>query len=326
MAGGLFGRTVVFFLPWIPKFLIGWISRRYVAGRDINSAIKKIKELQSESACATVDVLGEEINSLEEANFFVEEYKAVIKAISNDNLNSNISIKPTAFGLLLNREKGLENIFEICKLASDNDMFVRLDMEDHRVTQDTIEVVLEMHSRGLKNVGCVLQSRLFRTKDDINYLCGKLEGSADFRLCKGIYLEPPEISNTSYQSIVDSFCSDIDLALDLNSYVGIASHDLAVIDYSINALEKRSLGPNLDDNRKTSPKNRTGKGPGYEFQFLLGVRGNVRRKLAKEGHLTRVYVPYGSQWYEYSMRRLRENPDIAWHVTKAILFPWSNRR
>ena len=142
--------------------------------------------------------------------------------------------------------------------------------------------------------------------------------------CQG--LEPPEISHTNYQSIVDSFCSDIDLALELNSYVGIATHDLQVIDYSEKALKLRNLGPGLEDNRESSPKNRVGKGPGYEFQFLLGVRGNIRRKLAKKGHLTRVYVPYGGQWYEYSMRRLRENPDIAWHVTKAILFPWNNRR
>ena len=326
MAGGLFGRVVVFFLPLVPKFLIRWTSRRYVAGRDIDSAIKRIKKLELESACSTVDVLGEEIKSLEEANFFVKEYKAVINAISSEKLNANVSIKPTAFGLLLNREKGLENIFEICKLASKNDMFVRLDMEDHRVTQDTIDVVLEMHSRGLKNVGCVLQSRLFRTKEDITTLCKTLEGNADFRLCKGIYLEPPEISHTSYQSIVDSFCTDIDLALDLNSYVGIASHDLEVINHSIKALELRNLGPGMEDKRKHSPQKRIGKGPGYEFQFLLGVRGNIRRKLAAEGHMTRVYVPYGSQWYEYSMRRLRENPDIAWHVTKAILFPWTNRR
>ncbi|RAH15347.1 MAG: hypothetical protein CMB56_003195 [Methanobacteriota archaeon] len=326
MAGGLFGRTVMFFLPWVPKFVIRWVSRRYVAGNDIESAIKRIKKLELESACTTIDVLGEEINSMSEANFFVEEYESVINAIAKDNLNANISIKPTAFGLLLDHEKGLENISRICKLASEHDMFVRLDMEDHRVTQETINVVSEMHSRGFKNVGCVLQSRLFRTKQDIIDMCENLEGNADFRLCKGIYLEPSEISHVNNKAIVKSFCRDIDLALDKNSYVGIASHDLEVINHTIKSLKIRNLGPGFEDKRKTSPKNRTGKGQGYEFQFLLGVRGNVRRRLASEGHLTRVYVPYGTQWYEYSMRRLRENPDIAWHVTKSILFPWTNRR
>ncbi len=326
MAGGFFGRALVSVLPIMPKFLVGWVARRYVAGKDLNSAIKIMKNLEFQSACTTVDVLGEEIKTLEEAEFFVEEYKAVIMAINKDNLNANISIKPTAFGLLLNREKGLENISKICELAAQTGIFVRLDMEDHRVTQDTIDVVLEMHSRNIKNVGCVLQSRLFRTKEDINNLCNLLDNNADFRLCKGIYLEPSEISHTTYQSIVDSFCSDIDVALDLDAYVGIASHDLQVINHAKKSLEMRSLGPGKKDSRKNSPKDRKGKGPGYEFQFLLGVRGNIRRKLAKEGHLTRVYVPYGSQWYEYSMRRLRENPDIAWHVFKAMIFPWMNRR
>lgn len=326
MAGGIFGRIVVSILPVMPKFLIGWVARRYVAGKDLQSAVKAMKKLELETACTTVDVLGEEIKSLEEAEFFVEEYKRVIFAINKENLNANISIKPTAFGLLLDREKGLENISKICELAAKTDIFVRLDMEDHRVTQDTIDVVLEMHSRNLTNVGCVLQSRLFRTKEDIQKICEITKGSADFRLCKGIYLEPPEISHTDYQSIVESFCSDIDLALDLDAYVGIASHDLKVINYAKDALKSRNLGPGFMDGRMNSPKNRIGKGEGYEFQFLLGVRGNVRRKLADEGHLTRVYIPYGSQWYEYSMRRLRENPDIAWHVFKAMIFPWNNRR
>lgn len=326
MAGGLFGRALSSILPWMPKFLVGWVARRYVAGKDIKSAIKVMKSLELESACTTIDVLGEEINSLKEAEFFVNEYKDVIMAINKEGLDANISIKPTAFGLLLDRKKGLENISEICELASETEIFVRLDMEDHRVTQDTINVVLEMHSRNITNVGCVLQSRLFRTQDDIKNLYQELGGLTDFRLCKGIYLEPSAISHTKYQPIVDAFCSDIDLALDLGAYVGIASHDLKVINHSKKSLESRELGPNQKDKREKAVQNRKGKGPGYEFQFLLGVRGNIRRKLASEGHLTRVYVPYGSQWYEYSMRRLRENPDIAWHVFKAMIFPWRNRR
>ena len=326
MAGGFFGRFVVSILPWMPKFTVGWVARRYVAGKNIESAVRVMKKLGQQSACSTIDVLGEEIKSLDEAKYFVEEYKSVIKAIIDNDLDANISIKPTAFGLLLNREKGLENITEICSIAAENDIFVRLDMEDHRVTQDTIDVVFEMHSRGKTNVGCVLQSRLFRTKDDIEFLCKNLVGNADFRLCKGIYLEPSEIAHVGYQSIVDAFCLDINSALDLDAYVGIASHDLQVINHTKYALELRNLGPDKEDERKNSPKKKKGKGPGYEFQFLLGVRGNIRRKLAKEGHRTRVYVPYGVQWYEYSMRRLRENPDIAWHVFKAMIFPWNNRR
>ena len=170
------------------------------------------------------------------------------------------------------------------------------------------------------------RSRLFRTKKDIKNLCESLKGHADFRLCKGIYLEPKEISHTNYQSIVDSFCSDIDLALDLDAYVGIASHDMKILNYSKDALKARNLGPNIEDMRQHSSKNRVGKVSGYEFQFLLGVRGNVRRSLAEKGHRTRIYLPYGTKWYEYGMRRLRENPDVAVHVTKSLFFPWTNRR
>jgi proline dehydrogenase len=114
--------------------------------------------------------------------------------------------------------------------------------------------------------------------------------------------------------------------LENGAYTAIASHDDDIIACSLDSLKKHSMGPELMDPRKNAGIKLPGKGNGYEFQFLLGVRGNERRKLDKKGHLTRVYVPYGSRWYEYSMRRLRENPEIAMHVAKAFLLPWTNRR
>ena len=199
---GLFSRTVVAATVRMPKWFVGWVSRRYVAGPSLNDAVEVMQRLSSEGACFTVDVLGEEITNLEQANFFLEEYVRVVDAISSNKLDANLSIKPTAFGLLIDKKKGMENIEKLVRMANEHNMFVRLDMEDHRVTTDTIQVVLDLHRQGLTNVGTVLQGRLFRTLDDINDLEVDLGPAADYRICKGIYLEPEEISYSGYQDIV----------------------------------------------------------------------------------------------------------------------------
>ena len=323
---GALGRLVMLMMPITPRFVVGWVAKRYVAGPDLESALQVMRSMKSQGACFTLDVLGEEITSLEEANFFVNEYHRALDAIIAEDMDANISLKPTAFGLLIDEKQALENIEKITRIASNNNIFVRLDMEDNRVTQSTIDIVIEMHNRGLTNIGTVLQSRLFRTGEDITSLSSKLGGYSDVRICKGIYLEPEDIAHTKYHDIVLATNKAIDDLLDAGAYTAIASHDIPVIDHSIAALENRGMGPSMDDPRGNAGPVRSGKGPGYEFQFLLGVRGNIRRQLAKEGHRTRVYIPYGSRWYEYSMRRLRENPDVAWHVAKSIILPWTNRR
>ena len=216
-------------------------------------------------------------------------------------MDSDLSIKPTAFGLLIDREKGYQNIRNLVLMAAQNDMFVRLDMEDHRVTQDTIDVVVDLHNEGITNVGTVYQGRLFRTIADIDYLEQQLGPAADYRICKGIYLEPEEIAHTGYAEIVGATNASIDRMLSAGAYCAIASHDKPVIDHALSALESYGMGPGIDDPRKNAGKPRIGKGPGYEFQMLLGVRGPLRRKLAAQGHRTRVYIPYGEKWYEYSL-------------------------
>ena len=322
---GVIGKIIVSLMPFAPKFLVKRIAGRYVAGSELESAIDLMKGMSKENTCFTIDVLGEEINDLEEARYFVDEYSRVLDSIVSNQIDAHISLKPTAFGLLIDKNAALSNIEEILKKAALNDIFVRLDMEDHRVTQETIDVVLEMQEKGFQNIGTVLQGRLFRTKEDIFAVSQKLGPLADFRICKGIYLESEEISYTKYQDIVDSTNECIDLMLEKGCYTAVASHDIPIINHSLEKLEKMNISVN-HDSRNNSSSTRVGKGPGYEFQFLLGVRGNLRRKLASEGHLTRVYVPYGTKWYEYGVRRIRENPDIAWHVTKTIIMPWTNRR
>ena len=322
---GVIGKIIVSLMPFAPKFLVKRIAGRYVAGSELESAIDLMKGMSKENTCFTIDVLGEEINDLEEARYFVDEYSRVLDSIVSNQIDAHISLKPTAFGLLIDKNAALSNIEEILKKAALNDIFVRLDMEDHRVTQETIDVVLEMQEKGFQNIGTVLQGRLFRTKEDIFAVSQKLGPLADFRICKGIYLESEEISYTKYQDIVDSTNECIDLMLEKGCYTAVASHDIPIINHSLEKLEKMNISVN-HDSRNNSSSTRVGNGPGYEFQFLLGVRGNLRRKLASEGHLTRVYVPYGTKWYEYGVRRIRENPDIAWHVTKTIIMPWTNRK
>jgi proline dehydrogenase len=322
---GLFSRMIVATTMRMPKWFVGWVSKRYVAGPNLEGAVEIMKRLQSEGACFTIDVLGEDISSMQEADFFLSEYVEVIKAITSNNLDANLSIKPTAFGLSIDKNKGMDNIEALVTIAKQHDIFVRLDMEDHRVTSDTIQVVIDLHEKGFTNVGTVLQGRLFRTIDDINQLEDKLSSLADYRICKGIYLEPESISHTGYSQIVEATNACIDRMLDAGAYTAIASHDVPVIKHTLAALESREMGPDVEDPRKNAGPERPHKGPGYEFQMLLGVRGPLRRKLAKQGHRTRVYIPYGEKWYEYSIRRLQENPTIGTQIAKAFIMPWTNR-
>jgi len=320
-----FSKLVVGMTVRMPRWFVKWVSQRYVAGSSLEDAVKVMQKLSKQNACFTVDVLGEEISSMEEAQYFYDEYVNVVNAIIDNELDANLSIKPTAFGLLIDAEKGFENIRKLVEMASKNDIFVRLDMEDHRVTQDTIQVVIDLHNMNLKNVGTVLQGRLFRTLEDIDNLETILGGMADYRICKGIYLEPEDISFTSYTEIVSSTNSSIDKILAAGAYCAIASHDFPVIKHAKSALQSYGMGPGIDDPRDNAGPKRNSKGNGYEFQMLLGVRGPLRRKLASEGHRTRVYIPYGAKWYEYSIRRLKENPTVGAQVAKAFLMPWSNR-
>ena len=195
---GLFGRTIVTFLPLAPRFIVGWVAKRYTAGESLEQALQLMRNLSSEGACFTIDVLGEEIKSIDESSWFINEYESVIDSIVDSGIDANISIKPTALGLLVDEKLALSNIERIVRKAAENDIFVRLDMEDNRVTQATIDAAVSIQNKGLENIGVVLQGRMFRTPDDISKVSNLLGNKSDFRICKGIYLEPPEISHTRY--------------------------------------------------------------------------------------------------------------------------------
>lgn len=322
---GWFSKTIVAMTVRMPKWFVRWVSRRYVAGPNLDDAVRIMKRLSSEGACFTIDVLGEEISNMDEAQYFFDEYMRVLDAIHQHGFDANLSIKPTAFGLLIDPSKGMDNIRTLVAKANEHDMFVRLDMEDHRVTTDTIDVVKALHGEGLTNVGTVLQGRLHRSLADIDALETDLGPHADYRICKGIYLEPEAIAYTGRKDIIDGTNACVDRMLAAGAYVAVASHDLPIINHAKSALTSYGMGPNITDPRPNAGAPRHQKGPGYEFQMLLGVRGPLRRKLLAEGHRTRVYIPYGEKWYEYSIRRLKENPTIGSHVAKAFLMPWTNR-
>ena len=266
---GWFSRLVVATTVRMPKWFVRWVSRRYVAGSHLDDAISVMKRLSAEGACFTIDVLGEEITSLDEANFFLEEYIRVMKAIEEHQFDANISIKP-AFGLLVDPKKGYENIRTLVAMAAEHDMFVRLDMEDHRVTTATIDIVRSLHNEGLTNVGTVLQGRLFQTLADIDAMETDLGGFADYRICKGIYLEPEDLSFTGYREIVDATNAAIDKMFAAGAYVGVATHDTPVIDYTLSALKSYGMGQRRGRPSNQCRSSSKTQGPGIRISNAVG--------------------------------------------------------
>ena len=234
---------------------------------------------------ATIDVLGEEVSDPSEAAALVEMYHAVVDAIEREELAANISVKPTGLGMRISYELCRDNVMTLLARGC----FVRLDMEDSTSTDATLRLYRELRERGHSGVGIVLQSRLRRTLDDIRDLA---DIKPNVRLCKGIYLEPRDIAYTDADEIRESFVRCLDALLDAGSTVAVATHDERLIRA---ALERRVP----------------------EFQMLLGVRSDRALELVAAGQRLRVYVPFGDQWYAYSVRRLVENPSLATTIARA---------
>jgi proline dehydrogenase len=301
----LLDRLVAATLPITPRFVVGKVARRYIAGEEIADAAAAIRELNAEGVLATVDVLGEFITDLSEARATAAEYGRILDLIRDQGLRSGVSVKLTAFGLLLDEDACLELVRGLVRRAADMGGFVRVDMEDSPCTDRTLDLVETLHAEG-HPVGTVLQSYMRRTPDDARRL---VEKGISVRLCKGIYREPPEIAFQEREEIRENFRRTLRILLEGEAPVGIATHDEVLVDDAVSLLAERDL-----------PKER------YEFQMLLGVRKWLRDELIQAGHPMRVYVPYGKAWYGYSVRRLRENPAIAGHVFRALLGRDGRRR
>jgi proline dehydrogenase len=284
----LLDRALVRLLPAVPRPVVRRIADRYIAGEEIDDAVATVSELNAEGKTATIDVLGEEIHNAEEAQQIVDAYGDAIEAIGEHGLDANVSIKPTALGLKLGYDVGRRNLETVVRHALERSNFVRIDMEDSTTTDDTLRMYRELRDVGLDNVGVVLQARLRRTLDDIAALA---DLRPNVRICKGIYLEPESIAYTEFEEIRASYVRSLEALVETASFVGIATHDEFLI----------SEGKRIARER-------------YEFQMLLGVRESLGQELVRGGERLRIYVPFGRQWYEYSLRRLQENPRIAGYI------------
>lgn len=294
----LFSRLVVTTLPLVPKVLVGKIASRYVAGETLEEALAEIERLNGQGAMATIDLLGEEVSRREKALAAVEEYIRVFEAIESRGLDSNVSIKLTLLGLKIDQGFCRDNVDRIAEAAARHGNFVRIDMEDRTCTDATLAIYHELQPRH-GNLGVVLQSYMRRTLGDIAALP---EEGASVRLCKGIYIEPRETAWKGYDTVRLNFVAALEKLFARGVYVGIATHDEYLVAAATALIDRLGLTPAQ-----------------YELQMLLGVDEQLRKILIAAGHRLRVYVPYGRDWYPYSTRRLRENPEVARHVVRAML-------
>lgn len=296
----VFNSFVVKALAFVPKPLVRRFASRYVAGETLAQALDVVRRLNAEGCMATLDVLGEDVTSLSETDETVEEYSHALERMAAEALDCNISVKLTAIGLKIDPRECRSRFRRILESARARGIFVRIDMEDSSVTEETIRIYSE--SRALyERVGFVLQAYLRRSREDARRAA---QAKSNVRVCKGIYVEPPAIAFQDREEIRESFAEMVETLLGAGCYVGIATHDEALVERALATIARLSL-----------PRD------AYEFQMLLGVAGDLRRRLVASGHRLRVYVPYGAAWHGYSMRRLKENPAIAGQIVKNLLGP-----
>ena len=270
------------------------ISGRYIAGEQLDDAVRVVRRLNAQGKMATIDVLGEEIASPAEARAIAAAYIETFEAIEREGLDSNVSIKVTALGLKLGYDLCRENLEAVVAHAAERGNFVRIDMEDSSTTDDTLRLYRGLRANGHENVGVVLQARLKRTVEDVAALA---DLKPNVRLCKGIYLERPEIAYRDFEAVRTNFQQALEELWEAGCYVGVATHDEYLLEHAQQAARSRRLGRE-----------------NFEFQMLLGVRPALGDALVREGHRLRIYTPFGRDWYEYSLRRLQENPRIAGYI------------
>jgi proline dehydrogenase len=273
------------------------VTRRFIAGENIDGAIEAIRALNAQGVTATFDHLGESTTSAAEAEADVQEYLHVLRRIDETGINSNISIKPTQLGLDISAELCQHNIRRLVEEARRYGNFVRIDMEDSSKTEATLRIFYALRAE-FDNVGIVLQAYLYRTEKDEDEA---LRCGARIRLCKGAYDEPESVAFPAKQDVDDNYVKLMQKLLKSGIYHGIATHDERMI-----AATKEFAA------REQIPRD------AFEFQMLYGVRRDLQLQLAAEGYRVRTYVPYGEYWYPYFMRRLAERPANLWFVLKNL--------
>jgi len=294
-----FDRLVVASLPAVPRVVVRRIADRYIAGEGLNDAVATVRALNRRGAAATVDVLGEFIRIPDEAEATATEYEHALDAIAAEQLDAGVSVKLSALGIEIDRDLVDRTLGRVLTSAERHGVFVRIDMEHSGLTEQTLALYRGLRAAGHDAVGVVIQAYMRRSAADI---AGLADLTPNVRLVKGIYLEAEDIAYQHMPEINANYLRLLEQLIDQGSYVGIATHDRALVAGALDLIGRRGLAPDR-----------------YEFQMLLGVAGDVGRKLIADGHRLRVYVPYGQAWYAYSVRRLKENPSIAGYVARDVV-------
>lgn len=299
----MFNKLIAALLPYMPKKIIWIFSKRYIAGVTVQDAIISAKKLNDQGIMVTMDILGEFIKTLDEAEKNRDEYIELIDLVEKEKIDGNYSVKPTMFGLLLDKEVCYNHIRAIVEKAASFNNFIRVDMEDSPCTTDTILLYRKLKAEFPKNVGLVVQAYMKRTLPDLEALMDihSEEVPLNYRLCKGIYVEPAEVAYKKYEEINEHYLEELEFMFKNGVYPAIATHDKPLITGAYELIEKYNV-----------PKEN------YEFQMLYGVTPDLRNSIIANGHRMRIYVPYGKQWFGYSTRRLKENPKMASLIIKAL--------
>tara|TARA_Y100001970_G_scaffold51417_1_gene65070 strand:- start:1149 stop:2042 length:894 start_codon:yes stop_codon:yes gene_type:complete len=284
---------IIHLISIIPKSIIKIFAKNYVAGITIREAIKIVRNLNNQNLSATLDILGEHTKRKSECLEITNSYKEILKEINNNNLDCNISIKPSHIGTDINKDFFEKNLQTILDQAIKYNNFVRIDMENSNLTDTSINTYKAMK---VKNLGIVLQAYLYRTNNDIN----KLNAKSNIRLCKGIYNESSNIAIKKPEQINANYLKLLKNAFKKGMYVGIATHDKKLIQQSLSLIKEMKINKN-----------------NFEFQMLYGVPMKTAiNNLLENNYKVRIYVPFGSNWYDYSIRRIKENPNISKYVIK----------
>jgi proline dehydrogenase len=273
-------------------------ARRFIAGETMEETVAPVRALNERGITASLDYLGENVSRLEEAEQSVAYYVQLLRFIDEHKLNANVSLKLTQLGLDIGEDIACANMARILDEAARFDQFVRIDMEGSDYTQRTLDLFYCLWSR-YKGVGVVIQSYLYRSKSDVEKL---IEAGARVRLVKGAYNEPAEIAYPDKRDVDANFRTLMEMLLDRGNYPAIATHDVALI----RATREFAHAHHIDADR-------------FEFQMLYGIRRDLQHALVQDGYRMRVYIPFGTQWYPYMMRRLAERPANLWFVLRNML-------
>ena len=278
----------------LPGPIISRIAGKYIAGSTIEDAVETATRLQQYGLLSTLDILGEAVADEAQAEAFTCGYVSALAALSAANLSAHVSLKPSALGSLFSWETCADRIKRIAEAAEAANGAVCIDMESAATVEPTLSLVKGLREFGHHNVGTVLQARLYRTRHDILDLG---VATPSIRLCKGIYLESKSIAFQHQDEIRRNFNECLNALLQSDTYVAIATHDEILISTALSALSRHAR------RRDT-----------YEFQMLLGVREDLACRLTNQGHVVRIYVPYGPDWRNYAIRRLHESPQLVGHI------------